>query len=1103
MKNNNQNSIHSKLKSYIRLYYKRDLYEGLIITLSGLTALFFLFSLAEYIFRFNGWLRAFLFFSFLGILTFAFFRNIVLPFARMNNWTKGISKNEAASKIGSYFPEIEDKLINILQLENHAASDLITASVHQKSKAIASFEFKEAVSFKNLTKLAKWGILPFLLVAVLASFQPQVLSSSASRIVKYNQEFAPENPFDFKITNDNLSAFRNQNITIELEFDGDQIPKDVYIEVNNLAYRLQKTSGNQYKYEFRNIQKGFPFKIKMDEFYSKNYNVDLIEKPVLAFIQTQAVYPPYVHKKNETFSSVTDLVIPEGTVLKWDVQTQESDSLVIGFGDTSSVLTVVDNKVHFERRLLKSAKYTLLPINKRVKNQAPLSYSITVLKDQIPQISVQHFEDSLNPLMLYHSGVIKDDYGIKKLLFNFSTKDTSGKVLIPIQKNSLEQSFNHAIHLKDLQLKKGEELSYYFEVFDNDAVNGSKSAKSSTRFYSIPTEQEISNKLDQSSEELKEQLNANLEKAQELQKEFDEIKKMMLEKPQMDWSDKSKIEQFLEKQKSFENEIEKLNEKNQENNFQKEQLSPQEEKILQKQEELNKLFEELMDEETKKLFEELEKLMEEFNQEDVKDVMEQIDLSNEELEKELDRTIELYKQMEFEQKLEKSIEKLEKLSEKQEKLSKETKENKDQTKEELEQKQDELNEEFKEVQKDLEDLKKKNEELENKKSLDEMKEEQNEVQEKQEESKEEISKGKNSKASKSQKQAAEKMKQMAEKMKSMQQQEQQQQQSEDINSLRQILENLISLSVEQEQLMDDFKQISRFDPSFTQLSKKQAELKEGAKIIEDSLLALSKRQISLESIINKEILDINFNMEKSINYLSDRNQSQAQVNQQLIMTSANNLALILDESLQQMQNQMMSMQPGSGSCSKPGGSQPKDMQSLKKMQQALNKQLQEMKKEMEEGNQKGKKGKKGNKGMAKGLAQMAAEQSAIKEQLRKINENQKKQGKGGLGELESLQEEMDKTERDILNKNITKETLERQQQIMSKLLEAENALREREFEEKRESKSGKNNFKRNPSDFLPYKSFELNEKEQLKMVPPAFNLYYKRKINEYFNTFGE
>jgi hypothetical protein len=74
---------------------------------------------------------------------------------------------------------------------------------------------------------------------------------------------------------------------------------------------------------------------------------------------------------------------------------------------------------------------------------------------------------------------------------------------------------------------------------------------------------------------------------------------------------------------------------------------------------------------------------------------------------------------------------------------------------------------------------------------------------------------------------------------------------------------------------------------------------------------------------------------------------------------------------------------------------------------------------------------------------------------------------------------------------------------MTKLLEADKALREREFDDKRESKKGKNTFNRNPLEFSPYKFIELDGKDQLKSVPPTFNLYYKRKINEYFNTFDE
>ena len=168
------------------------------------------------------------------------------------------------------------------------------------------------------------------------------------------------------------------------------------------------------------------------------------------------------------------------------------------------------------------------------------------------------------------------------------------------------------------------------------------------------------------------------------------------------------------------------------------------------------------------------------------------------------------------------------------------------------------------------------------------------------------------------------------------------QQMEDINSLRQILENLIFLSVEQEELMQILKKTSQYDPQLIALSKKQGNLKTGAKIIEDSLLSLSKRQVALESIINREIMEINYSMKKSIDYLKEHQISYANRNQQLIMTSANNLALILDESLQNMQSQMKKNQEGNSSCDKPGGKQ-SIMNNAKQMQKMLNKQIQQMK----------------------------------------------------------------------------------------------------------------------------------------------------------------
>ena len=93
--------IHTNIESFKKRFYQRDLYTGIIITLSGLTALFLLFIISEFIFRFNGILRAGLFYSFLAILSASSIKNILFPIAKLLGLTKSITALDAAKKIDS------------------------------------------------------------------------------------------------------------------------------------------------------------------------------------------------------------------------------------------------------------------------------------------------------------------------------------------------------------------------------------------------------------------------------------------------------------------------------------------------------------------------------------------------------------------------------------------------------------------------------------------------------------------------------------------------------------------------------------------------------------------------------------------------------------------------------------------------------------------------------------------------------------------------------------------------------------------------------------------------------------------------------------------
>lgn len=177
------------------------------------------------------------------------------------------------------------------------------------------------------------------------------------------------------------------------------------------------------------------------------------------------------------------------------------------------------------------------------------------------------------------------------------------------------------------------------------------------------------------------------------------------------------------------------------------------------------------------------------------------------------------------------------------------------------------------------------------------------------------------------------------------------------------------------------------------------------------------------------------------------------------------------------------------------------MAELRKMQEELNKNMQKMKAGMKPGQQPkpGKSGKDGQQ-MSQELAKMAAQQEFIRNELNKLNQSENKDGTKKLGNLEDIANQMEETEKDIVNRMISEQTLKRQQEITTRLLESEKAEREREQDEQRKSEDAKNAYYRNPSEFEEYKRMKQKEMELLKTVPPALNSYYKQKVNDYFQS---
>lgn len=1136
----------SKLDEFIRKYYKNQLLKGAIYSTGIWLTAFLSLVVLNYFGNFESNIRTVLFFVFLGLTLAVVSYYIVIPLLRMYKIGKVISYEESASIIGKHFSNVQDKLLNALQLRKSEgmilSNELLLAGIEQKMAELKPVPFNAAIDIRENLKYLKYvGPVLFLFLTTYIIW-PHIINKGTERLVNYQAYYAKELPFQFVIEDQKLIALQTQDFDLNLKIEGSEIPNEVFISINDIEYKLEKLDKIHFSYKFKNLQTNTNFKFNASGVESQLYELKVLPKPSIIKLEAQLIFPTYLNRPNTVVSNASDLQIPQGTIINWHFNTENTEVLALRFSDTTVRLNPeAGENFSFKRRFLQSNSYQLIASNSSVKNGIDsAAYQLMVLPDQYPQITLNQNTDSLSPSNIYLGGTISDDYGFRNMNFicNIYTTDSLKQAKtetiikpISIEKDKPSQTYFYPLNTAEFQLKPGDKLEYYFEVYDNDGVNGSKSTRSNINTIKAPDKSEISENISKNNQEIKKDLEESIKKAKQLQKDVDELSKKLNDKNTVDYNEKKKLEDILKKQQNLKDKINQIKQENKQNNEMQNQFSEQDQSILEKQEELEKLFDEVMTPEMKKLFDELQKMMDKLNKNQLQEKLEEIKLSNKDLEKELDRNLELFKQLEVQQKMNEALEKLEELKNKQEELQKETENStKKDDPSKLNEKQNDISKEFDQLKKDLKELEKKNNALEEPSQMPKTDEKQNEISNEMKKSSESLDNNKKNDAAKSQKEAAKKMEEMMEEMDAAMQSNESQQDGENLEAIRQILENLLNLSFGQEDLMGQLKETKIDNPKYLGIPQQQKKLKDDSKIIEDSLLALSKRTPQISSIVNREISAINDNMKKTIKLLSDRNTSESQMRMQSSMTSINNLALLLNEALEQMQNQMKSKKSGkSGSCKKPGsgkGNSPSNKPSIpnmRKMQEQLNKQLQDLKKALEQGQKPGDKpgekpgkkpgekpgqgmgGKQGKSGLgmpgsSEQFAKMAAQQEAIRRQLQQLMDKMKQGGANPGGDMLDL---MEQTEKELVNKHISQDMIKRQNDILTKLLESEKAEREREWDEKRKSKEAKDYNLSNPSQFLEYKRLKEKELELINTFPPNLTPFYKDRVNQYFNNINK
>ena len=1115
--------IIEKLRLFTHKYYRNELMKGGIFFFSLGLMYFFVTVFIESFLWLKPLERTLLFWVFILVELYLLLRFILKPILKLIGLQKGISLKEASKIIGDHFPEVQDKLINILQLkESPNQSDLLLASIAQKAIEIQPIPFLKAVDFYKNKKYLKIAILPILICALaIFSGNSKVFTQSLDRVFHHRTVFNPPAPFSFYIENDSLDVIQGEPFTVLVKTAGNVSPEEVQIIFNKQEYFLQKKSETEFLHTFSSVTETLDFYLTANGVQSRNYTLKVLKTPTILNVFMDLNYPKYLGRRNETIQNTGNHILPEGTLVQWNVQTTTTDSVSFVSEEKRDAFTAIsDDNFVYKRRVLNPISYQVTSSNNNLKDYESLPFSLEVLRDDFPIISVHSNIDSISRGIAQFSGQISDDYGVKKLQLVYYDKANSvNKKMHDFQlSKELVQSFYFQFP-EGLNLEQGVNYELFFQVFDNDGVNGSKQTKTKTFEYRQKTLIEVEEELLEEQKNTINDLESNILEQQKQQEEFEKLQQEIQKKKQVSWNDKMRVQSFIKRQEQYKKRMQLQTDKLQENLGEKkeanEALQEKKETLKQRISELKKL------DRQQKLLDEIAKIAEKLNKEDFVKKAKELAQQNKQQERSLEKTLELVKRFYIEQKVMQIANKLEALAQKQANLVKEEKSTLAQQKE--------IKTAFNALKNELDSLSKDNEELKEPLELPDTEDEKEATEEALIKSEEDLVKQEQSKVKKNQKKATQKMKEMSAKMQQSLMDMELDSLEENLDDLRKILENLVTFSFKQENLMNRFDKISTRHPDFGATLKKQNEIKTYFEHIDDSLYVLSMRLPKISTKIQDDLSTVHYNLDQSLENFSENKFSIGISNQRYVMTATNNLADYLSSILTNLKKSM-SMKKGKGKGKGSGFSLPdiikKQGELSEKMKAGMKKGTKPGQKKGKEGASKpgekgtpgsegesgkdGEKGKEGGKGKSADsgketddldgeLYKIYKEQRMLRQQLQDaIQENEGNAPNGNLASKKVLKT-MEQLERDILERGFNATTLQKMQQLNYELLKLDKSALEQGKEKKRKSAMNRALIQSNKIKELEFKKLFYNQTEILNRQSLPLQQNFKKKVREYFS----
>ncbi|MBN2541276.1 hypothetical protein JXI42_00260 [bacterium] len=1049
--------------------------------------------------------RAILFFAWitLGIFLLAWFA--IRPSIRR------VSNREAAILYEKNYPELETRLVASWDLLKDRGSnlgystnliDIFSQKAYDRAKDL---DHRRLFPKKAIRKTGRYLSILVIITLGLMTLAPSFYHDGWFRMMHPFEHISRPTETVLSIIPGNYETVKYSDVVVTAKALG-IVPDEVEIyrkleQGSPVNFPMQKEEDrDEFVYEFKDVRHSFEYYVEGGDFTSSSFKVTVIDNPRIIDIKVTYTYPGYTGLGTQLVEQNDgNIDALYGTKIKIEALSNKKlrEAKLVFSDSTAQKMAIQENRLSGGFAVREDGSYHLECVdNSGNQNSDPIEYQVRMKPDDYPIVQIIHpgedvdlTEDMVVPIEL----LAEDDYGFSKFNLVYTklgSKDTNAMKLDFSEYGKSKVILDFVWSLNKLGLLPNDVVTYWIAGYDNDDLRGPKRGESKKYSVRFPSMEEVMDEIAKEQDMQERDIKEVFKEGEKLREQLEQISRELMKEQEIDWERKEELENLLKKQEDVAKKLEKISQ-DMETTLEKiesNQLVTME--IFQKMQEIQKILEEVATPEMLEAMDQIQEALKNMDPKALEDAIKKLKMDQDKLLEKLDRTLALLRRMQIERELSELIKMAIKAEENQQEVNEALENVADEDLQELSKKQDDIGSSSEYMQKKLQELAEKMKEFKDmpSKEAGELADKMSSDSLGQQSSKMCSMMGQCNKkgAKKSGQKLEQDLAKLREELQKLQNKMNAQLKEEIMAALRKAIYDLLHLSRNQEDYFDTTKSSGFEERTIQQVLQNEIDLKESLSKIANLVYSLASKTFLISPQVGASIGEGLSSIKEAMEALSNRRGQQSLPSQQGAMAHINQAALGLMSSMNAM-NQ-------SSSCS--GADQFFSMmESMCQKQCGLNQQTIPLA-GMQPGGM--------NPDKVAAAARLAAEQEQVKKSL---EEMQREYGeyKNILGRFDNTIEDMEKVIDDLNKENVDHRTLERQERILSRMLDAQKSLHKRNYTKKRQSETGKDMVRKSPPQ-LPENLEEQRNLIQQAMIRALNQPYpreYESMIRAYFKALGQ